>query len=243
MTQPVSSPRVLVTVCTYKERENLERLIPRLHEVAPQANVLVMDDNSPDGTAELIAGFQKEADWLELTTRTNERGLGSATIAAFRWGIEQGYEIILNLDADFSHPPEKIPELIAGLENAEVCIGSRYVPGGAIHGWNAKRHLMSKLINWWTRLWLGIRVRDCSGAFRCYRTELLKQLDWEGIVSKGYSFQEELLYRCIRAKGRVLEVPIVFEDREVGESKINMSEAVKAVKIIAWLGMKRLFGG
>ncbi|MCB1512155.1 MAG: glycosyltransferase, partial [Hyphomicrobiaceae bacterium] len=161
---------------------------------------------------------------------------------AFQFAADQGYEFVLNLDADFSHPPETIPELLKLASDADVVIGSRYVPGGKIEGWGLKRHFMSRGVNFYSRLLLRLPTRDCSGAFRCYRVSLLRKLDWSKIRGKGYAFQEEILYRCRRVGGRFKETPIQFVDRRYGSSKINMREAMIAMWVILRLGIENLRG-
>lgn len=241
-TDVASGSRMLITVCTYKERENLERLIPRLREVAPAADVVIVDDSSPDGTAEFVRQLGAADPKVLLLLRAEKQGLGAATLHGFRWGVERGYDWVLNLDADFSHPPEAIPRLIAESGRFDVVIGSRYVPGGGVVGWPASRRWMSWGANLLARTLLGLKARDCSGAYRLYRVALLKQLDFDGIRSLGYAFQEEFLYRCAAAGGRIGEVPIVFEDRIVGTSKVNTREIRRAIGDLFALGWERCLG-
>jgi dolichol-phosphate mannosyltransferase len=173
--------------------------------------------------------------------RPGKLGLGTATIAGMRYAIEHNYEFVLNMDADFSHHPRYIASLLAGMADHDVMIGSRYVPGGGVPGWPLKRRLMSQAINAYARLLLRLSARDTSGAFRCHRIESLKKVDFTRVISRGYSFQEEMLYWCRRAGCRIGETPIVFEDRRHGSSKINRAEAVSALGIILWLGLRGLF--
>jgi len=237
-----SDPRLLVLLCTYNEAENLSRLIPLLFEVVPQFDLVVVDDNSPDGTSDYVSSLQAENPRIHLITRTNERGLGSAVLTGFRYAIDQDYDLLLTLDADLSHPPKYIPDLLKLMETADVSIGSRYVQGGGIVGWNLKRKVMSTCINIYARVLLGLPNKDNSGNFRCYNVRKLKELDFEKVRSTGYSFMEEILYRCHRIGCRFAETPIVFEDRTIGESKINMKEAWKAVWVIFRLSLDRLAG-
>jgi dolichol-phosphate mannosyltransferase len=234
-----TSPRILITLCTYNERENVATLVPALRTHCPTAVILVVDDNSPDGTADEVRRLAAADPQVQLLLRMNKEGLGAATVAGFRHGIEQGYDVILNLDADWSHPPEVVPKLIAALDDADVAIGSRYVPGGGVQGWPWFRHFMSQGVNWYTRFWLRLTPRDCSGAFRAYRAETLRQIDFTRIRSKGYAFQEEMLHRCQVVGCRFVEVPIVFVDRAVGQSKINRKEIVRALWDIAALAFER----
>ncbi|MDY0168763.1 MAG: polyprenol monophosphomannose synthase [Thermoguttaceae bacterium] len=236
-------PSTLVTVATYNEIENLPRLVDRILAVAPHADILVIDDNSPDGTGawcdERAAGEPR----LRCIHRPGKLGLGTATIAALRYAVEHQYEFVLNLDADFSHPPENIPDLLAGMlppdgPPVDVMIGSRYVAGGSIEGWGLRRHLMSRGVNLYARCLLGLPVKDCSGSFRCYRTSLLGQLDFDAFLSCGYSVLEEILWRLKRLDARFGETPIVFVDRQHGVSKINAREAAAAFWILARLGIE-----
>ncbi len=232
---------VLVTLCTYNEAENLPRLLGELRSVLPQGDILIIDDDSPDGTGK-IADEKAAADsHIHVVHRKGERGLGSATLKAFQLSLERDYDLLINMDADFSHPPRYIPALIDALqtEQADVAIGSRYVPGGKIVGWPLKRHLMSRCINIWSRIFLGLKARDCSGSYRCYRCSMLKKIDFSRFRSQGYSVQEELLFRCAQVGAKIVESPIVFEERRLGNSKINMKEAILAVLIILRCGLER----
>ncbi|MFO1020113.1 MAG: polyprenol monophosphomannose synthase [Planctomycetales bacterium] len=239
--------RILITLCTYNEAENLPLLVPEIQNIAPQADLLVVDDNSPDGTGKLADEMALRDPRIRVLHRTGKLGLGSATLAAFKYAIDQGYDYVLNLDVDFSHHPRHIPAILALMDSkskdrTDVAIGSRYVTGGKITGWSLKRHFMSRGVNLYARLLLGLRTRDNSGAFRCYRISELKKLDFDRIRATGYAFQEEILYRCKRLGCRIQETPIEFKDRERGQSKIHMGEAVGALFVILRLGLENLFG-
>ena len=233
-------PRLLVTLCTYNERENLELLVPEIHAVAPEAHVLVVDDNSPDGTGQYAQELVTDDDRVHVLHREAKLGLGTAIVAGLKYGIAEGYEFVLNMDADFSHHPRYIPDLVGCMDNADVGIGSRYITGGAAVGWGLKRHFMSRAINAYARLLLGLRTRDNSGAFRCYRASKVAELDFGRIVARGYAFQEEILYRCRRIGCRFRETPIVFEDRRFGTTKINWRESVAALWVIFRLGIENV---
>ena len=235
----VQSPLV-ITLCTYNERDNLLPLIREIHQFAPDADVVVVDDNSPDGTGQLADELAAADARIRVLHRPGKQGLGSATVAGFRYGVEHGYELLINMDADFSHHPRYLPQLRACLDIADVSIGSRYVPGGGVVGWSWLRYLMSGGINAYARLLLGLTNRDNSGSFRCYRVSKLAQLDFDQVRSRGYSFQEEILYMCRCVGCRFQEVPIIFEDRRAGTSKINGKESVLALWIIARLAVDRL---
>lgn len=279
--------RLLITLCTYNERRNLEQLIPEVLEAAttglpsppgnadhdaavpearnspplpvtksgtaaeatgwlsgPESNdevaLLVIDDGSPDGTGEFVTELGEQDARIRLLQRHSKQGLGTATLAGFRYAIENGFDLLLNLDADFSHNPAHIPALIAATRTCDVAIGSRYVPGGSVGNWTVGRRLMSRLINLAAQWLLGLRTRDNSGSFRCYRVSRLAAIDWSRTLARGYAFQEEILYRCRRLGCTFQECPITFEERRFGETKISARECVAAVTVIARLGWHRL---
>jgi dolichol-phosphate mannosyltransferase len=239
------STRTLITVATYNEIENLPLLVHEIFTYAPQASVLVIDDNSPDGTGDWAEKKCAEDERFHLIRRSGKLGLGTATIAAMQYAMEHDYDYMLNMDADFSHHPRYLPQMIAGMDGeppVDVMIGSRYVRGGGVQGWPLRRKLMSRCVNLYARTLLGVRAKDCSGAYRCYRVSLLSQLDFGAIRSRGYSFQEEILWRLKRLGARFGETPIVFADRERGQSKINTREAIEALRVIAALGVKNWWG-
>jgi len=235
VTTDSSLPRIAITICTYNEAENLDRLLHGIREQLPDADILVVDDDSPDGTSQLAEQWAERDDHVHAFRRVAERGLGTATLFAFQKALQAGYEILINMDADFSHDPRHLPQLLEALEqsDADVVVGSRYVEQGGIEGWPFRRHLMSRAINAWTRTWMGLKQGDCSGSYRAYRCDLLQKVDFSKFRSVGYAVQEEMLFRCARAGAKIVEVPIQFVDREAGRSKINMKEAMKAVWIIA----------
>ncbi|MCA8988123.1 MAG: polyprenol monophosphomannose synthase [Planctomycetaceae bacterium] len=241
---PLQTSRVAITICTYNEHENLEKLMTKLRQIVPQATLVVVDDNSPDGTSDLAEEWAARDSHVLAFRRLNERGLGTATLFAFQRVLEADFDILVNLDADFSHDPHQIPRLLEQLEQdrADVAICSRYVKEGRIEGWPVKRHLMSKAINTWARFWMKLNIRDCSGSFRAYRCEILKRINFADFRADGYAVQEELLYRCANVGARFVEIPFTFVDRVVGASKINWREAVKAVVVIAQCGMEKTPG-
>ena len=240
---PTATPhRLLITVCTYNERENLPLLIPAIFDALPRAEILVVDDNSPDGTGQLADEAAASDPRVHVLHRTGKLGLGTATIAAFRYAIQHDYEYVLNMDADFSHPARYLQGLVALMDRCDVAIGSRYVPGGGTPGWPLRRRLMSFAINCYARWLLWLRTHDNSGAYRCYRVSKLKELDLNLVRARGYSFQEEILYRCRRIGCRMEETPIVFEDRLRGTSKINYRDVITALWVIFLLGIDNLRG-
>lgn len=234
--------KTLVMLCTYNEVDNLRELIPELLSLVPAANVLIIDDKSPDGTGTLVAEMARQDDRIHLISRPGKHGLGTATLAGFRYAIENNYDLLVNMDADFSHGPQYVPQLIAGAAEYDVVIASRYVPGGGVAQWNLRRRLMSKTINFWARFWLGLKTADNSGSFRCFRVARLAEVDWDLTVASGYAFQEEILYRCRQVGCRMTELPFIFEDRRFGVTKINLKECLVAVWMIFLLGLQRLMG-
>ena len=241
------SPKILVTVATYNEMENLPDLVAAIHQQLPNADILVVDDNSPDGTGDWCDEESNSDPRLHCLHREGKLGLGTAIVAAMEYAMEHDYDYMLNMDADFSHHPRYLPAMVAGMAQGgkDVCdctIGSRYVQGGGTQNWPLQRRLMSKGVNLYARLLLGISPKDCSGSFRCYRVSLLKQVDLTTIRSWGYSFQEEILWHLKRAGARFAETPIIFADRERGQSKIDGKEAVAALWILFRLGMKNWIG-
>jgi dolichol-phosphate mannosyltransferase len=214
----------VLCVClpTYNERENVEAMVTALREVLPPDGiVLVIDDNSPDGTGEIADGLAAEHEGVHVLHRERKEGLGPAYLAGFKRALELGAELIFEMDCDFSHDPNDVPRLAAGTEDADLVIGSRYVPGGGTRNWGLVRRFISRGGSLYAQLILGVPVRDLTGGFKCYRRKVLETIDLDAIHSKGYAFQIETTYRAIRAGFRVVEVPIVFVDRQVGGSKMS----------------------
>jgi dolichol-phosphate mannosyltransferase len=237
-------PRLLVSLATYDEAKNLRPLVETIREYAPQASILVIDDNSPDGTGRIADEIRATLPDINVIHRAGKLGLGTAVLTGMKFAIDNGYDFFLNLDADFSHPPRFIPAILAGMGEHDVMIGSRYVPGGGVEGeFNLKRKFMSTGINMYARLFLGLRTRDNSGSFRCYRVSKLAQIDLDKVRSRGYSFMEEILYWCRSVGCKFGETPIIFENRRSGYSKINAGEAIKALQIIFELGVDRVLKG
>jgi dolichol-phosphate mannosyltransferase len=244
---PGNADVTLVMTATYNEIENLPRLVDEVFEVVPAVHLLVVDDNSPDGTGVWCDRRSAEDRRVHCLHRAAKQGLGTATIAGMKYAIEHGYKHVLNMDADFSHHPRYLPALIAGMDppNADpidVMIGSRYVAGGGTVGWPLKRKLMSRGVNLYARWLLWLTARDVSGAYRCYRVSKLAELDFNQVRSRGYSFQEEILWMLRRHGARIAETPILFADREQGTSKINSREALTLLRIIARLGLENITG-
>ena len=233
--------KVLIVIATYNEIENLPKLIDELRALISDADVLVVDDNSPDGTGRWVGKEAEMNPHVHVIIRVDERGLGSAVVRGFKYGIEHEYDYIVNMDADFSHSPEDVPRLLERIQksNVDVVIGSRYVQGGMTPDWPFFRKMMSYSVNFWAKVTLGLKTKDNSGAFRCYRVERLKLLDWDRFISSGYSFFEETLFRLKQVGSTFEEIPIIFRDRCLGVSKINRKEAVSAIWIMLKLGLER----
>lgn len=234
--------RVLVSLATYNERDNLGPLLAEIHRTLPEAEVLVLDDNSPDGTGQLADELAVADPRVHVIHRAGKLGLGTATLAIMRFAIERHYDFLINMDADFSHPPRYLPALLAGMQRHDVMIGSRYVAGGETVNWPLPRRLISRCVNTVVRVLMRLPAQDTSGAFRCYRIARLRQTDLANLRSRGYSFQQEVLYRCRKAGSRIGETPIVFENRRAGASKVNPHEAARSMAVLLQVGVRAFFG-
>jgi dolichol-phosphate mannosyltransferase len=230
------------TIClpTYNEHENLEPMLRALGEHG--VRVLVIDDNSPDGTGRLADRLSQELDYVDVLHRPQKEGLGPAYLAGFRRALADGAERILELDCDFSHDPTDVPRLIAATEDADLALGSRYVEGGEIADWGAIRRLISEAGSLYARVLLSVKISDLTGGFKCYRADVLRTIDLDAIDAKGYAFQIETTYRALRAGFRVVEVPIRFVDREVGGSKMSGAIVLEAVWKVPALRIAALTG-
>ena len=234
--------RILVVIATYKERENLEALVSGIQHASPLANVLIIDDNSPDGTGELADRLAAADPRIHVIHRAGKLGLGTAILGGLRFGLGHGYDQIVTMDADFSHDPRYLPALLAGMTRHDVMIGSRYVAGGGTQYWPWSRRMMSRGVNLLVRLLMRIPARDCSGGYRCYAAPLLRRAAIDKLLSTGYSFQEEMLFRCHQAGGRIGETPILFVNRRQGETKVNLREVTRSLGFILYLGLRAFFG-
>ncbi|UPW04868.1 polyprenol monophosphomannose synthase [Rhodococcus pyridinivorans] len=230
------SARTLVIIPTYNERENLGRIITRLHAALPHTHVLVVDDGSPDGTGDLADDLAAADERIAVLHRTEKNGLGAAYIAGFRWGLEHGYAVLVEMDADGSHAPEQLHLLLEKVDaGADLVLGSRYVPGGTVVNWPWHREVLSRGGNIYSRLALGVSIQDITGGYRAYRREVLEKLDLDAIASHGYCFQVDLAWRTLQAGFTVAEVPITFTEREIGESKMNGNIVQEAlVRVTVW---------
>jgi glycosyltransferase involved in cell wall biosynthesis len=232
--------RVLVVVPTYQEAANIETVLWRVHRALPGATVLVVDDGSPDGTADIAEATGVIVGNVELLRRPGKAGLGAAYRAGFRWGLERGFDVLVEMDADLSHDPAALPDLIAPLAaGADLSIGSRYVPGGVIPNWSRKRRLLSRWGNRYSGFMLGLKVADATAGFRAYRADMLRTIDLDGVRADGYGFQIEMAYRVAQAGGVLTEVPITFADREHGQSKMSGRIIVEALALVTRWGVRR----
>jgi dolichol-phosphate mannosyltransferase len=218
---PTDAPRVVVIIPTYNERENLPLILQRLFAAVPDAHSLVVDDGSPDGTGEIADKLATDDPRIQVMHRAEKTGLGAAYVAGFRWALDAGYDVLVEMDADGSHAPEQLPRLLAALAHADVVLGSRWVPGGEVVNWPKSREILSRGGNLYTRLALGIELHDATGGYRAYRRQVLLTIDLSSIASQGYCFQVDLAWRAVQAGFRVAEVPITFAERERGESKMS----------------------
>jgi dolichol-phosphate mannosyltransferase len=229
--------RVLIVMPTYNERQNLEIVAGRIRETVPDADLLVVDDNSPDGTGDLADKLAEVDPRVQVMHRTEKAGLGRAYVAAFAWALEHGYDLIVEMDADGSHRPEDLPRLLAVSEQADAVIGSRYVPGGTVVNWPKSREFLSKGANLYNRIMLGVQVKDATGGFRVYRAATLRRIDLNGIESAGYCFQIDMTLRVLQAGMTITEVPITFVERERGASKMSRTVIFEAFGRVARWGI------
>ncbi|MGW4486256.1 polyprenol monophosphomannose synthase [Amycolatopsis sp. NPDC004368] len=230
---------VLVVIPTYNERENLAPVLDRLHKALPDVHVLVVDDGSPDGTGELADERAADDERVHVLHRTEKAGLGKAYIAGFRWGLAQGYATFVEMDADGSHAPEDLPRILDAVADTDLSIGSRYVPGGSTVNWPLSRQLLSRGANLYSRIALGLKVSDMTAGFRAYRRPVLEKLELDEIASHGYCFQIDLTRRTADAGFDIVEVPITFTDREIGQSKMSGDIMREAFFRVAEWGVKR----
>ncbi len=237
-----TEPRILVSLATYNEAGNLAPLVAEIHKFLPRADILVIDDNSPDGTWKIAEELGTTDPRVKLLKRPGKLGLGTATLAAMNYAMTHKYDYLQNMDADFSHPPRYLPGILAGMSKYDVMIGSRYIQGGGTENWPLARKIMSRCVNTMVRFLFRMPVKDASGAYRCYRVSKLRQVPLEKVRSRGYSFQQEVLFRCHKAGCKLGEFPIIFENRRAGTSKVNRKEAIRSISMIMYLGLRNFFG-
>ncbi|MFI9379801.1 polyprenol monophosphomannose synthase [Kutzneria sp. NPDC052558] len=231
--------QVLVVIPTYNERENLGPIVARLHEALPEAHALVVDDGSPDGTGQLADEMAAADERVHVLHRTEKAGLGAAYVAGFGWALDRDYGVIVEMDADGSHGPEDLPRLLDALTDADLALGSRYVPGGKVVNWPKYRELISRVGGIYSRLALGAKVRDITGGFKAFRREVLEKINIASVASQGYCFQIDLTWRTIEAGFEVVEVPITFTERAIGQSKMSGDIVREALWRVTKWGVRR----
>lgn len=235
--------QVVIIMPTYNERQNLELMASRIRDSVPGAHLLVVDDNSPDGTGELADKLAEVDPRVHVMHRAEKAGLGRAYVAGFTWALDNGYDLIVEMDADGSHRPEDLPRLLAEVAHADAVIGSRYVPGGTVVNWPKSREILSRGANIYNRVMLGVRIKDATGGYRVYRAETLRKIDLSTIDSAGYCFQIDMTLRVLQAGLVLTEVPITFVERELGASKMSNAVIVEAFTRVAQWGIgARLHG-
>lgn len=234
--------KILVIIPTYNESQNIERILPEVLVQDSRVDILVVDDNSPDGTARLVEKFAEKESRLHLMKRPGKMGLGTAYVAGFKYALEKGYDCVMEMDADLSHDPKEIPNFIKASEEADFIQGSRYIHGVNVINWSMSRLLLSYGANRYTRIITGMPVYDGTGGFRLIKREVLEQIELDKIKSNGYSFQIELLFKAWRKKFRIKEIPIIFVDRVKGKSKMSRKIILEAVFMVWKLRLKSLFG-
>ncbi|GAA3694425.1 polyprenol monophosphomannose synthase [Zhihengliuella alba] len=234
--------RVVTIIPTYNELEALPVTLGRLRAAVPESDVLIADDNSPDGTGELADRLAAEDPQIHVMHRKGKEGLGAAYIAGFRWALERDYDVVVELDADGSHRPEDLPRLLAEVDRADLVIGSRWVPGGSVVNWPLHRKLISRAGSLYSRTMLGLSVRDITAGFRAFRRETLEAIDFDQIESVGYGFQVDMTFRVARMGRRIVEVPITFVERELGVSKMSGNIVVEAMLNVTKWGLSARAG-
>jgi dolichol-phosphate mannosyltransferase len=235
--------RTVIVMPTYNERQNLEIIAGRVRESVPAADLLVVDDNSPDGTGDLADKLAETDQHIQVMHRTEKAGLGRAYVAGFSWALERGYDVIVEMDADGSHRPEDLHRLLTALADADAVIGSRYVPGGTVVNWPKSREFLSRGANIYNRVMLGVSVKDATGGFRAYRAATLRKIDLNNIESAGYCFQIDMTLRVLQAGLKLIEVPITFVERERGSSKMSNAVIREAFfRVAQWGITARLHG-
>jgi dolichol-phosphate mannosyltransferase len=226
--------KTVILIATYNERDNIVPLLEQVFTTVPEAHVLVIDDSSPDKTYELVQNLQqtKYMDKLFLLQRAGKLGLGTAYVAGFNWALSRDYEVIMHMDADFSHNPKYIPQFLQEIKTNDLVIGSRYIKGGGVVNWGLVRKFISRGGSLYSRFILGINIRDLTGGFKCFRRKVLDSINVNDLKSNGYSFQVETTYKTFLNKFRIKEIPIIFEDRRVGQSKMSSKIFLEALLMI-----------
>ncbi len=236
-----SNRKTIIVVPTYNEKGNIQAIYEKIFKAAGGCHLLIVDDNSPDGTGRMADGIARKDRRVAVLHRQGKLGLGSAYVAGMRYALEKGYQNVIAMDADLSHDPGNIPKMLGLVRQYDLVIGSRYVKDGGMVNWTARRFIISRAANLYCQWVLGLTQDDCSGGFKCYRADLLRKIDLSKVFSPGYSFQVEILFRAARAGAKVSEIPIIFVNRHVGESKLSFMELwefVWTVLKLRWLAMQ-----
>jgi dolichol-phosphate mannosyltransferase len=235
---PTGRERTLIIIPTYNEAENIERIVARTRAAVPHADILIADDNSPDGTGKLSDALAATDNSIHVMHRLGKEGLGAAYLAGFEWGINRDYDVLVEMDADGSHQPEQLPLLLDATTDADLVLGSRWVKGGKVVNWPKSREFLSRGGNLWTRIALGIPLKDATGGYRAFRRQTLLGLGLDNVASAGYCFQVDLAWRALKAGYRVVEVPITFIEREYGDSKMSRTIVAEALLLTTAWGIK-----
>ncbi|MGM0462026.1 MAG: polyprenol monophosphomannose synthase [Fibrobacterota bacterium] len=237
----MSSQKVLIIVPTYNEKENIVLLIPQIKKHLPQADILVVDDNSPDGTSAAAKKIGEDTPGVFVLDRVRKEGLGKAYISGFKWALKKEYELVFEMDADFSHDPAYLPDFVAAAQDNDLVIGSRYINGVNVVNWPLSRLLLSYFGNVAARMIAGVRIRDCTGGFKCFHARTLRAINLDAVTSSGYSFQVEVNYYVQKKGFRITEIPIIFKDRIYGESKMSTAIVREAIGLLWKLRLKTVF--
>jgi len=242
--------RILVIVPTYNERDSLPLIVERIRAAVPEVDILVADDNSPDGTGAIADSLAEADGHVQVMHRHGKDGLGAAYIAGFTWGLQNGYDVLVEMDADGSHQPEQLPRLLDALRGADLVLGSRWITGGGTENWSKGREVLSRGGNVYTRVMLGVPIHDATGGYRAFRADTLRRLDLHTVASQGYCFQVDLAWRTVQRGMTVEEVPITFVERSVGDSKMSKAIVAEALlRVTQWgaqeraKSLKRLLAG
>ncbi len=238
----MSHQRALIIFPTYNERENIEKIVHAVLPLDPRIHVLIVDDNSPDGTGEIADRLAAEEEKVSVLHRDKKDGLGRAYIAGFHWAIEHKYDFVFEMDADFSHGPQYIKDFLREIQEHDLVLGSRYISGVNVINWPMSRLLLSYFANVYTRIITGMPIRDATGGFKCFRREVLETIDLKAVTSSGYSFQIEMSMRAWKKGFKILEIPIVFVDRVAGSSKMSKKIMREAIWMVWWLRIRSTFG-
>jgi dolichol-phosphate mannosyltransferase len=234
--------KTLVIIPTYNESENIEKIVPIVLEKDPSIHVLIVDDNSPDGTGRIADSMSRENDRILVIHRQSKSGLGTAYLTGFKFALAKGYDLIFEMDCDFSHDPKYLPHFLQAIQEADLVLGSRYISGVNVINWPISRLLLSYFANVYSRIITGLKVKDATGGFKCFRRQVLEAIELDRVKSNGYSFQIEMSYRAWKKGFRIKEIPIVFEDRKVGQSKMSKKIVREAIWMVWRLRLWSIMG-